>query len=60
MLITNALVQVNRYFELLLIPECDQSSLCNNKYFIWKCWDYSLKNLWHKNAPNCYKIKNKY
>ncbi|WP_461643853.1 S9 family peptidase [Labilibaculum euxinus] len=59
MRMADALIKANKDFELLLVPECDHSSLYYNKYFIRKRWDYFVKNLWHKNVPNCYEIKNK-
>ena len=58
MRMANALIKANKDFELLLIPECDHSSLYYNKYFIRKRWDFFVKNLWHKEVPNSYLIKN--
>lgn len=56
MRMADALIKANKDFDLLLVPECDHSTLYYNKYFIRKRWDYFVENLWHKESPNCYMI----
>jgi len=57
MKMADALINANKDFELLLIPNCNHSTLYYNKYFLRKRWDFFMKNLKNSEIPKEYIIK---
>jgi dipeptidyl-peptidase 4 len=55
--LSDELVNANKDFEMILIPNADHGQLWFNKYFIRKRWDFFVKNLLEEEPPFEYKIK---
>jgi dipeptidyl-peptidase 4 len=51
------LVNLNKDFDLIIIPNSNHSDVWGNKYFIRKRMDYFVKHLWNIEPPKEFKFK---
>jgi len=56
MRLANALIEADKDFEMLILPNVDHGIL-RNKYFQRRMWDYFVRNLLGEKPPKNYRIK---
>lgn len=51
MLLVKALIEANKDFDLLIIPNADHSMMVNRAYFVSRRWDYFVRHLMGETPP---------